>query len=381
MEDAPVLFEVLPAVAGKGVGVVTLNAEKTLNSLSLPMIELVGARLRLWREDPDIAIVVLQGAGERAFSAGGDIQDLYQSMCEHPGGPNPYADAFFEQEYRLDYFIHTFPKPVLVWAQGFVMGGGLGVMAACSHRIGTVDSRIAMPEITIGLFPDAGATWFLTHMPRHFAYFLAWTGSHINAVDGKQVGFIDHLITLDCKPAVTTALQETPWTGDPEKNELLVSELLGRFEARGEGFPPGMLASHEGRIKALIEPCHDADRPAVAFNSRLDQLDPGDQWLTRAVATFRQGSPTTAHIIAHQIERATGLTLEAIFQLELTIAIQCSRHPDFAEGIRALLIDRDGKPDWHFRNLESVDESWVEAHFKLPFKGDHPLADLGGSTD
>ena len=162
---APVLFEELTCGNGKVVAMATLNVEKTLNSLSLEMIDLLTAQLVEWQSDDRISVVLFQGAGDRAFCAGGDIQALYQSMVEHPGGPNPYAEAFFEREYRLDYLIHTYSKPVMVWGHGIVMGGGLGIFGGCSHRVATEKSRIALPEITIGLFPDAGASVFLGKMP------------------------------------------------------------------------------------------------------------------------------------------------------------------------------------------------------------------------
>ncbi|MGK0463502.1 MAG: enoyl-CoA hydratase/carnithine racemase, partial [Candidatus Azotimanducaceae bacterium] len=152
-----VLFETRALTDGKQVAVVTLNAPKTLNSLSLEMIDLMLPQLIAWQDDPQIALVLFLSEGDRAFSAGGDIQNLYHDMVEHPGGPCPYCDAFFEREYRLDYLIQTYSKPTVVWGHGIVMGGGLGVMSACSHRVGTETTRIAMPEITIGLFPDAGA--------------------------------------------------------------------------------------------------------------------------------------------------------------------------------------------------------------------------------
>lgn len=375
MADAPVLFDLLPA-KGKHIGVATLNSEKTLNSLSLPMIDLLTAKLNEWRSDDAIAMVMLQGKGDRAFSAGGDIQDLYRSMCEHPGGPNPYADAFFEREYRLDHLIHTYPKPILVWAHGFVMGGGLGVMAGCSHRLGTEQSRIAMPEITIGLFPDAGATWFLARMPTHLAHFLAWTGCQLHAVDAKQVGLIDHLVSITDKDNLVAALSAADWTTDPAANRLALDAVIGSFEANVLTFPESVLALHEDLIKRMVNTSLEDACPPAMFARQLAGIDVSDNWLAKAAATFTAGCPTTAHIVVRQIKAARGLTLEQTFMLELVIAIQCSRHPDFAEGIRALLIDRDNKPGWRYPRLEDVPSHWIDAHFQLP--GVHPLSDLVG---
>ncbi|MDN5849582.1 MAG: enoyl-CoA hydratase/isomerase family protein, partial [Nitrococcus sp.] len=172
MSDQSVLFEERPAKNGRKLGFARLNAERSLNALSQAMIDALQARLSDWAQDPAIVCVVIEGSGAKAFCAGGDVIALYDSMRAHPGGPNPVAKRFFETEYRLDYQIHTYPKPVLCWGHGIVIGGGLGLMAGASHRVVTETSHIAMPEITIGLYPDIGATWFLNRMPGRVGSFL-----------------------------------------------------------------------------------------------------------------------------------------------------------------------------------------------------------------
>ncbi|MEX2489303.1 MAG: enoyl-CoA hydratase/isomerase family protein [Pseudomonadales bacterium] len=377
MTEQPVLVEEIPATGGKSIGIATLNVERTLNSLSLEMIDLLTAKLEAWQEDNNLVMVILQGAGDRAFCAGGDIQDLYRSMAENPGGPNEYADRFFEHEYRLDYLIHTYTKPILVWANGVVMGGGLGVMAGCSHRIGTETSRIAMPEITIGLFPDAGATWFLTRMPTHLAHFLAWTGSHLNAVDAKKVDLIDRLIDFASKDDVKTALTKAKWGSNSADNKKIVDHVLDNFECSAEQFPVSQLDVHEDTIESMVMHALASDSPVEAFAEQLDKLEFGnDKWLKRAVQTFKGGSPTTAHLIKEQIDRARGLSLKETLMLELVMAIQCSRHHDFAEGVRALLIDKDNSPQWKYTHVSEVPRHWIESHFAPPWEGQNPLSNL-----
>jgi len=227
---SPVLFEEIPCQNGKVIAVSTLNVEKTLNSLSLEMIDLLFLQLVQWREDDRVAFVVFQGAGDKAFCAGGDVQALYRSMVDHPGGPNPYAEAFFEREYRLDYLVHTYQKPLIAWGHGIVMGGGLGIFGGCSHRIGTEQSRIALPEITIGLFPDAGASVFLEKMPSHLSHFMGLTGCQINAQDALMVGLADHLVANSEKAAVLSALTEQDWGDTAAVNALKLTELLMTFE-------------------------------------------------------------------------------------------------------------------------------------------------------
>lgn len=373
MSDS-VLFDVLHTAGGANFGVATLNAEKTLNSLSLPMIESLDAQLREWQTDDSIALVIIEGAGDRAFSAGGDIQDLYRSMADSDGGPNEYAERFFEHEYRLDYLIHQYDKPVIAWANGIVMGGGLGVMAAASHRIGTENARIAMPEISIGLFPDAGATWFLANMPLHLAHFIAWTGCELNAEDAKRVGLVDRLVRHGDKDKLMDKLRGQSWRVSDD-NHAKLDELLPNLTQQAARFPESLIEEHEIDIASVVGSAMSAERPAIAFAELLEAFDE-DEWLSKAAATFRAGSTTTAHLIPEQIHRARGLDLRETFMQELSMALQCTMHPDFCEGVRARIIDRDNKPAWQFASLAEVPEDWVMEHFDWPLESEHVLADL-----
>ncbi len=369
-----VLFETIPAKDGRLLGLVTLNAPATLNSLSLEMIDLLTPQLSAWQNDDAIVMVIFQSSSDKAFSAGGDIQALYQSMLAHPGGPNPYAEAFFEREYRLDYLIHTYSKPTLVWAHGIVMGGGLGIMGGCSHRIGTQTTRLALPEITIGLFPDAGATWFLSQMPRHWAYFMAWTGCHLNAADGRLVGLIDYLIDNRQQAQVLERLLAESWSADGEINKQRLDQILQQAETPAAEFPPSQLAPLETRVAAVMTQVLATEDPVSAFSAAVDSFA-NDTFLARAANGIKRGSPTTAHIIHEQLKRAKGMSLKQTFELELVIAVQCSRHPDFTEGVRALLIDKDNTPQWQYGGGEAVPVAWLQAHFTPPWKT-NPLADL-----
>ena len=174
--SAPVLFDEVDAGTGK-LGRITLSVEATLNSLTLEMVDLLQTQLDRWRKDDSIGAVFIDAAGEKAFCAGGDVQALHASAVETPGGPCEYAETFFTREYRMNYTLHTFPKPLICWGHGIVMGGGLGVMAGCSHSVGTVRTLIAMPVGTIALFPDVGGSWFLNHRAGNAGEFLARTGA------------------------------------------------------------------------------------------------------------------------------------------------------------------------------------------------------------
>ncbi|MFW6346506.1 MAG: enoyl-CoA hydratase/isomerase family protein, partial [Halomonas sp.] len=188
MSDLPVIFDERPTACGGCIGVATLNTPRSLNSLSLEMARQLEAKLDAWAVDRNIVAVWLEGSGEKAFCAGGDVVALYRALTEEgenrgSGRDSELPGTYFTVEYRLDYRIHTYPKPVMVWADGIVMGGGLGLTAGASHRIVTETTLIAMPEITIGLYPDIGASWFLNRMPTGVGAYLGLTGAQLNARD------------------------------------------------------------------------------------------------------------------------------------------------------------------------------------------------------
>lgn len=366
-----VLFETVELSGGKQLGLITLNVEKTLNSLSLEMVDLIHPQLARWERDDAIGLVMFQGAGDRAFCAGGDIQNLYHDMVAHPGGPCPYCEAFFEREYRLDYYLHNYSKPTIVWAHGVVMGGGLGIASACDFRIGTEKTRIAMPEITIGLIPDAGATWSFMQMDEHWAYFLAWTGAAINGADALRVKLVNALINHSDRQDFIDDLARADW-GAPAQQ--VISNVIDKFEQKRQDFPASQIVNHEKIVKEVIAECLQSDNPVATLIRNMSQLS-GDSWLEKAAATFSHGAPTTAEIIYRQFQLAKTMSQKEMFQMELTLAVQCSRHPDFAEGVRALLIDKDNQPSWEYAVMGEVPASWIDEHFENPW-GNHPMADL-----
>lgn len=367
-----VLFRKEPLSKGGFAGIATLNVEKTLNSLTLNMVDLLTSQLSEWEADPEVTFVWFEGAGDRAFCAGGDIQNLYHDMIEHPGGPCPYCEAFFEREYRLDYLIHTYSKPTISWGHGIVMGGGLGIASACQYRVGTEKTRIAMPEITIGLIPDAGATWSFVQMPEHFANFLALTGAQINGADALKVGLVNHLIRHEHRSTILDTLLQQVDAADAAAG---IATVLKAYKGQGE-FSASQLETHETLIKEVMTQCLATDNPVESFVHELTKFE-DDPWLAKAAKTFLSGAPTTAQIIVEQFRRAKTMTLKEMLIQELTLATQCSRHPDFAEGVRALLIDKDGKPKWRHSVMGGVPEEWLDAHFVSPWD-EHPLGNLGG---
>jgi len=370
----PVLFHEVLGAGGRKLGFALLNAEKSLNSLSLQMIRLLDARLRVWSRDNSIACVVLHGAGEKAFCAGGDVRALYHAMRENPSvAVNAQALAFFSEEYRLDYLIHTYPKPILVWGSGIVMGGGLGLFAGASHRVVTENSRIAMPEISIGLFPDVGGSWFLQRMPGKLGLFISLTAVPLNGPDTLSIGLANHLVSAAERHSVFDHLAAAPWHSDAASNRAVLSALLQQFAATQATAPTSNVERHAATIESL---CAGTTLPQVY--DAICGYAGEDAWLKRGAATLKAGSPTTAALIWELRQRAQALPLGGVFRMELIVALQCCAHPDFAEGVRALLIDKDHAPHWKPGAMADVTPEWISEHFVAPAwpQGASPLADL-----
>ena len=366
--DAPVLFAELPAAAGN-IGYVTLNVESTLNSLTLEMVDLLQAQLDAWAKDDDIALVFIDGAGEKAFCAGGDVQALHASAVETPGGPCDYAEAFFAREYRMNYTLHSYAKPLVCWGHGIVMGGGLGVMAGCSHRIVTEKTRIAMPEVTIALFPDVGGSWFLNHMPGRAGEFLALTGASINAADAIYTGIADRFIASEQKADVLQALQAQRY--DAATANAVVRHTLRRFsEACLADMPAGQVEPHLGMIAQLC----DGDTVHDIIDTIID-LNTDDPWLAKARDSLAHGSKLAALWIHRQLWETRHASLREVFQAEIQLVTNIVRHPEFAEGVRALLIDKDRNPRWSYTASRDVPSEVLDSFFAAPWPT-NPLADL-----
>lgn len=372
--DAPLLIETLTTASGHRFGRATLNAPARLNALSLEMVDLLDPQLQRWAADPTIAGVILDAAGEKAFCAGGDVVGLHHAIKATPAGQVPELPAaFFEREYRLDYRIHTFPKPFLCWGNGIVMGGGKGLLAGASHRVATLTTRMAMPEIHIGLYPDVGGSWVLGRMPGGIGAFLALTAASLNAADARFIGLADFVVPHDRHGALLEAIRRSSWQGEREADGAQLSHLLEGL-GRDVVLPDSPLRTHYDRVNAVIG--HDRLVDAAARIVAL--ADDPDPWLAAAGKAFRQGSPTSAVLAIELQHRARRMSLADIFRLEWNASIGCCLHGNFVEGVRALLVDKDRKPRWRQTSLDEVTPALIADHLKPPFAGrPHPLADLG----
>ena len=368
-----VVFQTLGTLSGKLVGVATLNMEKALNALNLEMIQALTRQLTVWAQDDSIAMVVLDGAGEKAFCAGGDVRALYHASKETPGEVTAMASEFFTDEYYLDHLLHVFDKPVLVWGDGIVMGGGLGLMAGASHRVVTERSRIAMPEVTIGLYPDVGGSYFLNRMPGHIGRFLGMTAYNMNSADAYFVGLGNHYLNSDDKQPLFDALASIDWEGDVGGNHTKLNALLEAMTSRcaikmGES----VLAQHQTLIDELMA----GDLSQIM--AKVSAYNTDQPWLERALETMLAGSPLSLHLVYEQSRLGTELSLEQVFQRELGMSCNCCAIGDFVEGVRALLIDKDRQPKWKYSSVDTVDAQAVTQLLTSPWLEElHPLAKLG----
>ncbi|MGL4641046.1 MAG: enoyl-CoA hydratase/isomerase family protein [Shewanella sp.] len=366
-----VVFQTLATASGKLVGVVTLNVEKALNALDLDMVRAMTAQLNLWKKDPLIACVVLDGSGDKAFCAGGDVRALYHASVAAKGQVTEVAKVFFEEEYRLDYLLHTYGKPVLVWGDGIVMGGGLGLMAGASHKVVTETSRIAMPEVTIGLYPDVGGSYFLNRMPGKMGLFLGLTAYQMNAADACYVGLADHYLNRDDKELMFDAMATLDWVDSPALNHQRLDSMLNELSNK-VAIPKGesVLAQHQQMIDRLMAGSLEE------ILGRMANLASTEPWLIKACNTLLAGSPISWQLIYAQGQLGHKLSLAQCFQWELTLSVNMCARGDFCEGVRALLIDKDKQPKWQFADVQSVPRSVIEDMLTCPWGEDHPLRQL-----
>lgn len=329
------------------IGHIWLNSPKTLNALSIEMIISMTEKLEVWEDDPEVKAVIMLSTSERSFCAGGDVVSLYNAMVEEKN-----AGEFFKYEYFLDQYIHKFKKPVIALADGIVMGGGIGIMNGASFRIVTERSMLAMPEITIGLFPDVGGSYFLNKMPGNVGKFLGLTGARLNGADAIFIHMADYFISSDQIPVLKDALGNFNW--DEDKLEDLFKGLENKSTAQE--------SEVEKRLEEINKLANSED--IVEITKVWSEYQTEDKWLGRAIKSYLRGSPTSAAVILEQIKRGRGLTLEKVFEMESNMAKQFTLHHDFREGVRALLIDKDNKPQWNPAKVEDVSSELVENHFK-----------------
>src|SRR5690625_286297 len=365
----------------KVIGVLTLNRGAQLNSLDLDMVRTLSSQLQQWQDDEQVVAVVIQGDSHRAFCAGGDLHALYQSMRDHNSQQDPWGNTygrdFFAEEYRLDHVIHCYPKPIVALGFGILMGGGVGVFAGASHRVVAPQTRYAMPEIVIGLFPDVAGSWILSRLPAGIGHTLAMTGANINGADVYYLGLADYLYDEGTQSqSIVDALVDADWGLCPY---AACSAALTQFHQPSLA-KLGQLVPHYERLRNLgTQPdfahlCQQfadwgQDDSAKAVN---------DPWLKKAGQQFIAGSPMSIRLSYELLRLNRHRSLAQAFQTDFNVAMQCLVHGDFQEGIRALIIDKDRQPQWQHEHVLAPTQQEVQAFLRpaQPKDSLHPLHDL-----
>jgi len=346
MSEAEILFEIKD-----GLGLMTLNRPKALNALTHGMILEMERVMPQWEKDPAVKAVVLRGAGDRAFCAGGDVTGLYREMRDNASGT--LRRDFFRDEYIVNRRIYRFAKPWISLIDGIDMGGGVGLSVHGSHSVASEKFLFAMPETTIGLFPDVGGGYFLSRLRGALGTFLALTSHRLKAADALCVGIVDAYVPSAAMNDLQAALGAADLAG-PDANRK-VDAVIARFEGDA-GMPT---------LPAMM---HDIDRcfSAESLQEIVAKLKnhPGE-WAQKQLASLMKLSPISMAITLEQLKRCANRSFEDSMTIEYRMAQYCMRpEHDFFEGVRALLIDKDQKPKWNPATIEGVTPEMVAAHFK-----------------
>jgi enoyl-CoA hydratase len=339
---AEILFEVKGAV-----GFVTLNRPKALNALTHEMCLALDAKLKAWETDDTVKAVLIEGAGEKAFCAGGDIVKLYNEGKS--GGDYPYH--FYRDEYLLNTRIKHFPKPYIALIDGIVMGGGVGVSVHGSHRIATERTLFAMPESGIGLFPDVGGTYFLPRLEGELGMYLGLTGARLKTADSVFAGIAQSYIPSEKLPALKDALAAYEFTGDANAD---VDKVLAGFTADTDAAPIAETLPAINR--------HFAKDSVVAIIESLQAE--GDAWCAKTADSLLTKSPTSMKLTYQQLRRGASLEFDDCMRQEFRMVNRVIKGVDFYEGTRAVVIDKDQSPKWTPARLDEVSDAEIEAYFE-----------------
>lgn len=333
------------------IGHLTLDRPAELNAIDLNMVRALQAQLDAWAGDESVYAVVLRGAGEKAFCAGGDIRSLYQS---HETGQNLHQ-AFFAEEYALDLTIHRYRKPVVALMDGIVLGGGLGLVQGADLRVVTERSRLGMPEVAIGYFPDVGASYFLPRIPGELGIYLGLTGLQIGAADALYCGLANWYLHSVVLNELDRRLDSLQWQGQPLKDLQSALAKIASQHLPGPGLE---------KLRPAID--HFFARPDVtSIIEQLREVTVADThaWALSTAALMETRSPVAMAVTLEMLRRGRHLALEECFALELHLDRQWFDRGDIMEGVRALIIDKDKKPQWNPPSVQALSAEHVQSFF------------------
>lgn len=359
------MSEHILSTVSHNTGFLTLQRPAALNSLSLDMVRALTHSLLNWRDDDQIAAVVIQSSSEKAFCAGGDIRFFYQKGMATVTDGSALIEDFFNEEYALNHLIHHYPKPYIALLDGVVMGGGMGIAQAgpaARIRIVTARTKMAMPEVAIGLFPDVGGSHFLSRAPGEIGTYLGVTGQTIGAADAIYAGLADLFVPSTELPALQALLNSTPGT-----------DLRTTITAAVATIDTAQCPLALSRTEIDTHFAHDS----VAEIMQSLATD-SSEFASKTLAAMQKRSPLMMSVALAQVRRGASLSVGDCLRMERTMVRRCFEHGEVIEGVRALVIDKDHAPRWNPPQLEQVTPEMVEAFFEPAWPAyAHPLRDLG----
>ncbi|MGY2293712.1 enoyl-CoA hydratase/isomerase family protein [Pseudomonas sp. SDO528_S397] len=350
--DAEIRTHEVLAEVRNHIGHLTLNRPAGLNALTLDMVRSLNRHLQAWADDTDVHAVVLRGSGEKAFCAGGDIRSLYDSF---KGGDTLHED-FFVEEYALDLAIHHYRKPILALMDGFVLGGGMGLVQGADVRLVTERSRLGMPEVGIGYFPDVGGSYFLPRIPGELGIYLGVTGVQIRAADALYCGLADWYLDSSKLAELDRQLDHLNWRTSPLKD---LQSLLATLAV--QQLPDAPLAALRPAIDHFFAL---PDVPAIVEQLQQVSVAQSREWAQATADLMLTRSPLAMAVTLQMLRQGRDLPLEHCFALELHLDRQWFARGDLIEGVRALLIDKDKTPRWNPPTLQALDAAHVDSFFQ-----------------
>lgn len=350
------------------IGFITLDRPKALNSLSLAMIRTITATLLAWRDDQNVRAVFIQGSTEKAFCAGGDIRFFYDVGTATPKGDSALLEDFFTEEYALNHLIHFYPKPYVALLNGVVMGGGMGIAQAglaCRLRIVTERTKMAMPEVNIGLFPDVGGGYFLARTPGEIGSYLGLTGEIINAADAIYADLADVFIPTAELPALMHLLS----TSNASDIRVAIREFALPFAEQANA-ANSKLAQNRASIDRHFQGSN-------AKNIAKSLASDSSEFAQSTSAVMQKRSPLLVAVTLEQLRRGAGMSVAECLRMERTMVRHCFKHGEVLEGVRALVVDKDNAPQWSPSSLADVDAELVASFFEEVWpEYAHPLRHL-----
>ena len=347
-------------------GFITLDRPKALNSLSLAMVRDLAEVLQAWRDDPAIDAVVLASSSDKALCAGGDIRFFHDVGLATPMGGSALLEDFFTEEYALNHLIHFYPKPYVALMEGVVMGGGMGIAQGgpqCRVRIVTEKTKMAMPEVNIGLFPDVGGSYFLSRAPGQLGNYLGLSGLTIGAADALYVDLADLFVPHAEMGALKLLIEGTPG-----------AQLRAAVEAFAAQFTGGAGASVLEAQRQRIDSHFGASSVAAIMASLEGDTD---EFAQRALAAMRQRSPLMMCVTRELLQRGAGMDVAACLRMERTVVRHNFEHGEVLEGVRALVIDKDNAPQWNPATVGEVSGEMIARFFAPVWPASaHPLRHL-----